>query len=40
VIFVIIVVPLCLAIGVAAPFVADRLDRRRQQAVARPVEPS
>ena len=40
-----IAIPLCLAIGVAAPFVADSLDRRRQRAVqaadwTRPVKPS
>ena len=44
-ILVITVIPLCLAIGVAAPFVADSLDRRRQRAVqaadwTRPVKPS
>jgi hypothetical protein len=33
VIFVITVIPLCLAVGVAAPFIADGLDRRRQRAV-------
>jgi hypothetical protein len=37
---ILVAIPLCLAVGVAAPFIADGLDRRRQRAVTRSVKPS